>query len=44
MTNGGGVHHSARKRAKAKKKQPKPTTKHKPAKALLAKAVSGNAN
>lgn len=40
MTNGGGIHHTARKKAKTKKNQKKPRT-HKPAKAMLTKGISG---
>lgn len=40
MTNGGGIHHAARKKASAKKKQGKTPARHKPAKALLTKGIT----
>ena len=44
MTNGGGIHHSVKKKSKSKKKPNKSTPKNKPTKAILAKAVNGPAN
>lgn len=41
MTNGGGIHHTARKKAKAKKNQRKTSKTHKPAKAMLTKGITG---
>ncbi len=44
MTNGGGIHHTAKKKAKTKTNQNKSTTKHKPAKAMMTKGISGQAS